>query len=167
MNFRRITEYLILLIFALLSISYCTIFEKNINIKFYDIGNLQIHSEVQLDSVNIGEVNSIKRFNDSNLVTIQIYSKYKDIIREKSKFYLLSKDDDSYIVCRILDKDSPTIKSGVIVNGYSEINYWVDIGAKELENIFKKGLKKLKHFLAPKDVKKSEMNSNNNKPVRD
>jgi|AntAceMinimDraft_9_1070365.scaffolds.fasta_scaffold133981_1 hypothetical protein len=167
MNCRQITEYLILLIFALLSISYCTIFEKNINIKFHDIGNLQIHSEVQLDSVNIGEVNSIKRFNDSSLVTIQIYPKYKDIIREKSKFYLLSKDDDSYIVCRILDKNSPTIESEVIVNGYSETNYWVDIGAKELGNIFKKGLKKLKHFLEPKDVKKSEMNSNNNKPIRD
>lgn len=161
MNFKRISKYLILIIFILLSISYCTIFEKNINIKFYDIGNLQINSEVKLDSVNIGEVSSIRGFADSTLVTIQIYPKYTDIILEKSKFYLLDKVGDSYIVCKILDKNSPTIKSGVIINGNSETDYWVDIGADEIENILKEGVKKLKHFLKPKVEKKSTIDSNN------
>jgi len=119
-------------VFSLLFISCNS--DLRLTILFDKASGLEKGADVILAKEKVGEVAKMELQDGKVAVHTSIYSKFRDRIKEDSKFYLLRSSGKPRIEILIFDKGSEKIKNGITVEGYPEYRYWIDKGFKKIKD---------------------------------
>lgn len=118
-------------IFALLFISCSG--NLRLTILFDKAPGLKKGADVILTKEKVGEVAKMELQDGKVAVHTSIYNKFRNRIKEDSKFYLLRSSGKPRIEILIFDKGSEKIENGITVEGYPEYRYWIDKGFKKIK----------------------------------
>ncbi len=105
-----------------------------LNLIYYDIGNLNSEGYVYLDDGIIGKVMEIKKSDEIYNVKIVIDRKYEEYITTETEFFLIDKKKTARIVVRNNNSNGETLENGAVIKGKSEFEYHLSKGFGKIKN---------------------------------
>lgn len=135
-----------------------------LNLIYYDIGNLNSESYVYLEDGIIGKVIDVKRSEEIYNVKIVIDKEYEEYITTETEFFLIDKKKTAKIIAKNNGNKGELLKNGAVIKGKSEFEYHLSKGFGKIKNttemFFKseewKGFRKKIDQVIKKGMEKSE-----------
>ncbi len=159
----KMKKILLPLILIIIILSSC---DKviELNLIYYDIGNLNSESYVYLEDGIIGKVIEVKRSEEIYNVKIVIDREYEEYITTETEFFLINKKKTAKIIAKNSGNKGELLKNGAVIKGKNEFEYHLSKGFGKIKNstemFFKseewKGFRKKIDQVIEKGMEKSE-----------